>query len=239
MLDLTREGQIFTLTMDAGENRWNTTFVHEFDKLLDEVEESEGPAALITRSADEKFFSNGLDLEWAGAPDGFPERGDRAVFGEEFMILMGRIITLPIPTVCAINGHAFGAGFMLALCHDVRIQRRDRGFLCANEMQIGIRIPTPEVALFRHKIPMSAFFETVQLSRRWTAPDALQAGIVNQVVDIDDLMAAAQTRAEALAPLSANRELFGELKERLYGKNAVINGPDGAAHMLKNPGDYN
>ena len=157
MIDLERDGEIFTMTMDDGENRWNTTFVREIAAALDEVEASEGPAALVTVSASEKFFSNGLDLEWLSA-DGEHRGGDRTVFGAEFMALMGRLITLEVPTVCAINGHAFGAGFMAALCHDVRIMRNDRGFICANEMQLGMRIPTPELALFRHKIPMNAFF---------------------------------------------------------------------------------
>ena len=238
MIDLTRDGDVFTLTMAAGENRWNTTFVREFSKALDAVEASSGPAALITRSADAKFFSNGLDLEWVNSPDDHPQGGDRAVFGAEFMALAGRVITLPVPTVCAINGHAFGAGLMIALCHDVRMQRVDRGFICANEMQLGLKIPTPELALFRHKIPMNAFFETVQLARRWTGPDALAAGLVQAVAELDDLLPLAEARANELAPLAANRELYGGQKERLYGENAVINGPHGAAHMLKHADDY-
>lgn len=238
MIDLSRDGDVFTLTMNAGENRWNTTFVREFAAALEEVEASSGPAALVTRSTDAKFFSNGLDLDWVSAPDDHPEGGDRGVFGAEFMALAGRVITLPVPTVCAINGHAFGAGLMIALCHDVRIQRSDRGFICANEMQLGLKIPTPELALFRHKIPMNAFFETVQLARRWTGPDALAAGLVQAVAEIDDLLPLAEARAKELAPLGANRELYGGQKERLYGENAVLNGPHGAAHMLKHLDDY-
>ncbi|MFV2091120.1 MAG: enoyl-CoA hydratase-related protein, partial [Pseudomonadales bacterium] len=136
MIELERHDEIFTLTLNDGENRWNTTFVREIAAALDEVEGSTGPAALITTSSSEKFFSNGLDLEWLQA-EGEHRGGDRAAFGDEFMILMGRLITLPVPTVCAVNGHAFGAGFMAALCHDVRIMRSDRGYLCANEMQLG------------------------------------------------------------------------------------------------------
>ena len=155
MIDLTRQGDVFTLSLDDGENRWNTTLVREIAQALDEVAASEGPAALVTTSTSEKFFSNGLDLEWVQSK-GEHRGGDRKVFGAEFMTLMGRLITLPVPTVCAINGHAFGAGFMAALCHDVRIMREDRGFSCANEMQLGMVIPLPELALFRHKIPMNA-----------------------------------------------------------------------------------
>jgi len=156
MINLERQGDVYVLTMDAGENRWNTNFARAFDARLDEVLASDGGAALVTTSANPKFFSNGLDIDWRrGEGDG--DGGDKLVFGEEFMALMGKLITFPVPTICAVNGHGFGAGFMLALCHDVRLMRADRGFLCANEIQIGLSIPDAELALFRHKMSASAF----------------------------------------------------------------------------------
>lgn len=238
MISLTRKNDVFTLIMDAGENRWNTTFVRDIDKALDEVEASTGPAALVTRSTDKKFFSNGLDLEWRQDPAAHPEGGDADAFGAEFMALMGRFITLPVPTICAINGHAFGAGFMVALCHDIRIMREDRGFMCANEMAIGFRIPSAELALFRHKLSGSAFYETVQFSRRWGGPDALAAGVVQHVASMEVIPELAQQIAEQSAPLAANRELFGDQKQRLFGENSVLNLPHGAAHMLKNADQF-
>ena len=238
MIKLEKKESIYFLTMDAEENRWNTTFVREIAKALDVIEKDEGPGALITASTNQKFFSNGLDLEWMEAPEDYPEGGDREVFGEEFMYLMGRFITLPIPTVCAINGHSFGAGFMFALSHDVRIMREDRGFLCANEMQLGLPIPRPELALFKHKIPANAFFETVQLSKRWTGSDALEAGIVQEVSSFEKLPEVALIKAQELAPLANNRKNFGHQKEMLYGENAAINLNHGPAHMLKNSRDF-
>ncbi len=238
MIDLQRDGDVFTLTMDAGENRWNTTFVRAMSAALDEVEASEGPAALVTTAASEKFYSNGLDLAWVQAPDEHPEAGERSVFGAEFMAFMGRLITFPMPTIAAINGHAFGAGFMCALCHDVRFMRADRGFVCANEMQLGMQIPRPELALFRHKLPMSVFFETVQLARRWAGPDAHAAGIVQQTASVEELLSLAQQRAAELAPLAANRTNYGGQKEAIFGTQAAINQPHGAAHMLRNAADY-
>ena len=238
MIKLEKKESIYFLTMDAEENRWNTTFVREISKALDLIEKDEGPGALITASTNQKFFSNGLDLEWMQAPENYPEGGDREVFGEEFMYLMGRFITLPIPTVCAMNGHSFGAGFMFALSHDVRIMREDRGFLCANEMQLGLPIPRPELALFKHKIPANAFFETVQLSKRWTGSDALEAGIVQEVSSFEKLPEVALIKAQELAPLANNRKNFGHQKEMLYGENAAINLNHGPAHMLKNSRDF-
>ena len=74
MINLERDGDVFVMTMDAGENRWNTNFARAFDARLDEALASEGPAALVTRSSDPKFFSNGLDLDWRrGEGDGAAE----------------------------------------------------------------------------------------------------------------------------------------------------------------------
>ena len=234
MIELSRDGDVFTLTMDAGENRWNTTFVRALTKVLDEVESSTGAAALVTTSANQKFYSNGLDLDWVRDPSAHPAGGDRTPFADEFMKLMSRLITFPIPTLAAINGHAFGAGFMFSLCHDVRHMRADRGFICANEMQLGMTIPTPELALFRHKLSLDVFFETVQLARRWTGPDALAKGIVQATGTVDSLLVNAQRKAAELAPLGANRQLYSGQKERLFGENAVLDGPHGAAFMLRN-----
>lgn len=233
MIDLERDGDVFVLTMNAGENRWNTNFVRAFDARLDEALESEGPAALVTTSADPKFFSNGLDIDWRrGEGDG--EGGDKSVFGHEFMTMMARLITFPIPTVAAVTGHGFGAGFMAALCHDVRVMRSDRGFLCANEIQIGLAIPGSELSLFRHKMSGSAFFDTVQLARRWTGPEAEAAGFVAGTAPSDGLMALAMDHARKLAPLGANRELYSQSKERIFGEAPSINDGAGAAHLLRN-----
>jgi enoyl-CoA hydratase/carnithine racemase len=242
MIDISQEGAIHTLLMNAGENRWNLAFVRAFSAALDAVEAAlardDGPAALVTASADPKFFSNGLDLDWIGGLAEHDPDGERAAFSDEFMKLMARLITFPVPTVAAVGGHAFGAGMMCALCHDVRIMRADRGFLCANEMQIGFRIPTPELALFRHKLSGSAFFETVQLARRWTGESALAAGVVQQTASAEALPGAARALAEQYAPLGAHRSLYAEQKERLFGEHAVLDGPHGAAHLLRNLADH-
>lgn len=237
MIDLERNGEVFVLTMDEGENRWSTAFTRAFDAAVDEVERSEGPAALVTTSANPKFFSNGLDLEWITTKGEHPG-GDRSVFGLEYMALLGRIVTLPVPTISAIGGHAFGAGFMVALAHDVRIMREDRGFLCANELQLGLTIPEPEVALFRHKIPAPAFHETVMLAKRWTGPAAMAAGFVESTAPQELVVEAALERAAELAPLAADRGKYGWQKQALYGPNSILNGPHGAGHVLANASEF-
>lgn len=237
MIDLQKHDNTFVLTMDEEENRWNTSFTRAFAAAIDEVEASEGPAALVTTSTHQKFFSNGLDLDWIMSAGDHPG-GDRAAFGDEYMTLLSRLITLPMPTISAVGGHAFGAGFMVALCHDIRIMREDRGYLCANELEIGMTIPEPEVALFRHKIPAPAFHETVMLAKRWTAPAAMAAGFVEAAVPLDDVLPTAMERAAAVAHLASNRENYGWQKQSIYGKDTILNKPHGVAHALANAKDF-
>ena len=228
MIILEKDDEVFHLTLDNGENRWDTNLVREISGALDKIEQSQGPAALVTSSSDTKFFSNGLDLDWiSNAPS-----DERAEFSKEFMNLMGRLIMLPVPSICAINGHAFGAGFMFSLAHDLRFMRSDRGYLCANEIEIGMLIPDPEIALFRHKLPAHIFFETVQLARRWTGTAATDAGIVYQNANADCLMNEATEKAKTLAYLGANRTIYQKTKERLFGKSSPINSKHGASYLL-------
>ena len=67
MIHLTREGAVFVLRLDAGENRFATEAVAELNARLDEVEKADGAKALVTTGTG-KFYSNGLDLD-------FSERG--------------------------------------------------------------------------------------------------------------------------------------------------------------------
>ena len=233
---LEKTGDVFVLTMDAEENRWNTALVNDLMAALDEVESSTGAAAVVTTGASDKFYSNGLDLEWRNAPEAHPDAGDPAAFF--FMEFMSRMITLPVPTIAAVNGHAFGAGFMFALCHDYRMMRADRGYICANEIELGMIIPAPELSLFRHKLPAHVFYESVQLARRWGGLHALEAGIVNEVASKEALLGQAVRKAQALAPLAINRKQFGIQKENIFGENSILNDTHGAAFHLRNKTRY-
>ena len=80
-----------------------------------------------------KHYSNGFDLDFLGA---LP-RGDLEAFMDRVLRLLTRLLTFPVPTVAAVNGHAFGIGAMLALAHDRRVMRADRGWFCLPEIDLG------------------------------------------------------------------------------------------------------
>ena len=214
----------FVADEDANpENRWTLGFSQAVHRAFDAVEawleaHPDAPAALLTCSASPKFFSNGIDPEWnaAVAKAGDPT-GEGADWDDNTMSAFARPILLPVPTVCCIGGHAFGAGLMHALGHDYRLQNDSRGFLCAPEVMIGIDIPPPELELFRYSMPVHSFHDTVLTARRWSGPEALQAGIVCQVHPPETLFAETLKFTEGLARLGAARKTYGSIKGRTKG----------------------
>jgi enoyl-CoA hydratase/carnithine racemase len=210
LLDLRRDGDVFVLTMRAGENRFNRASVNALNEALDTIEASSAPAALVT-TGEEKFFSNGLDLTWM-AGDGSPEGGR---FVADVMRLLGRFLVLPVPTVAAINGHAFAAGGMLALAHDFRIMRGDRGFFCLPEVDIHVPLAPGMTALIASRLSPIVFRDAILTGARIGGIDAVTHGIVDEAVGGDEVLPRAVARAAALA--SKDRQTFGALKRGMYG----------------------
>lgn len=208
MLDLTRQDAVYVLTMRAGENRFNPAFFDALDNALDEVERSAGPAALVTVGED-KFYSNGLDLTWLtgeGAPEG-------PAFVAGFLAFLGRVLALPVPTVAAMNGHAFAGGGMLALAHDFRVMRADRGFFCLPEVDIGLPFAPGMQALIQTKLDPSVSRELMLTGRRIGGTEAVALRVVDETADADQLLARAITRAQGLA--EKDRATYGAIKRGL------------------------
>jgi enoyl-CoA hydratase/carnithine racemase len=109
---------------------------------LDEVEKAEGLRALVT-AATGKFCSNGLDPDWLFAHA--DQHQDYVVSVHE---LLARMLSLPLITVAALQGHTFAAGAMFSLVHDFRVMRADRGYWCLPEADINIPFTPGMAALY-------------------------------------------------------------------------------------------
>ena len=139
--DRPRGARVF---LQNGENRFNPAFVAAINAALDTVEAADGAAALVT-VGEGKFFSNGLDLDWIL---GSGEAGMRFV-AVDFLGMLRRVLALPVPTVAALNGHTFAGGCLLAMAHDYRFMRKDRGYICMNEIELPMPLSPAMAALLR------------------------------------------------------------------------------------------
>ncbi len=209
---------IAVLTIGDDENRFTLAWLDEVEAALDRVVEAGTP--LVTTGGG-KFFSNGLDLDWAMAnPEefgGYAQRVER---------LLARFLALPVPTVAAVNGHAFGAGAMLALAHDWRVMRADRGFFCLPEVDIRIPFTPGMAALIQARLTPRAAVDAMTTGARFGGPEAEAAGIVDATAAEEGLLADAVAR---VAPLkgkdvatleSIKSTMFAPVLELLRGTSA-------------------
>ena len=219
MASLTREGDVMILDLGDGENRFNGESLDSLEACLAEVEAA-APCALVTR-AEGKIWSNGLDLEWMGA------QGEAVVpFVGRVHELLARVLEIGVPTVAALQGHVFAAGAMLALAHDQRVMRADRGFFCLPEVDIGIPFTPGMSALISARLPVRAAIESMTTGRRYGGQEAVAAGIVDEAVAEADVLASAMARAGALT--GKDPGTLRTIKQRLHEPAlTALRGPQG------------
>jgi Delta3-Delta2-enoyl-CoA isomerase len=209
MIDLQVHDQVHVLRMQNEENRFNLTSLAELNAALDQVEKSQGPTALVT-CGESKFYSNGLDLTWMAAA-GTPDASENI---QQVHELLGRLLTFPVITVAAINGHAFAAGAMLALAHDFRVMRKDRGFFCLPEVDIQIPFTPAMQALIAARLPTKTMHEVIVTGKRYGGEQALERGIVDQIESEQDVLPRAIALAKSLA--GKHRPTLHAIKREAY-----------------------
>ena len=208
MPTLNQDGPVWTINFGDDENRFSPRFLASATDFLDDIATSTEPAVLVT-TGDGKFYSNGLDLDWLGAnPD---KMGD---YVQQVQALFEKVLTLPVPTVAALNGHAFGAGAMVAMAHDYRVMREDRGYFCFPEVDILIPFTPGMAALIMSKIPARTAVDAMTTGRRYGAVDAVTIGLIDQSCTLEELPDTAASLVRDLA--GKDRATLGKIKSTMF-----------------------
>lgn len=174
---------IAVLNLGPDENRFSPDWLDTVDGLLDDVLTQ--AQALVTVGAG-KFYSNGLDLDW------LMSHGDRADwYVGRVQGLFSRVLTFPLPTVAAVNGHAFGAGAMLAVAHDYRVMRSDRGYLCFPEVDIHIPFTPGMASLIQAKLAPQTAVTAMTTGHRYGGEAAVAAGLADRAATEHEVRSAA------------------------------------------------
>ncbi|RKP23473.1 enoyl-CoA hydratase/isomerase [Syncephalis pseudoplumigaleata] len=217
MMTLSRHGCVFLLTLQRADNRFDFESTKAILTALDEVEavvEKEDPTrsqpwALVTTGHD-RIYSNGLDPSKV-----FAHMKDFT--GQLFHPLLRRMLTFPMPTVAAINGHAFAGGLMFAMAHDYRVMRSDRGFLCLNEIDMPAPLTPGMLAVVRAKFPDPASLRNCLLqAHRFGATEALKLGLVDAIAEADKVLPTAIALAEQWSPKAKAGAVMTMIKEEMY-----------------------
>ncbi len=191
-LDLKVEDAVAVLTMDhEKENRFNADFTAEVRAALAEVANAGAAKALVITGGHEKFFCNGLDLNWMTKQD--PDAL------QNFLIdatqLLKDTALFPKPLIGAINGHTFGLGCIWASGFDFRIMRADRGWACFPEMDVNIPFLPGMIAICEHGVGAQVFREMAWTASRYAGPEAVKIGWARETAPADALLGKAKELA--------------------------------------------
>lgn len=208
MPTLRKDESIWTIDLGEDENRFSPDWLTATADILQEVSTSTEPAVVLTMGAG-KFYSNGLDLDYLGS-----NPNELGSYVERVQGVLATMLALPVPTVAAVNGHAFGAGAMFAMAHDYRVMRSDRGYFCFPEVDIHIPFTNGMAALIQSKTSARTAVDAMTTGRRFAGPDALAAGLVDGLADVDSLHVAGADLVRDLA--GKDRATLGTIKSTMF-----------------------
>ncbi len=218
ILSWEKNESVAVIRMTNGENRMNQVFVDTMIAIMDEIAADTSISSVMILSGDGKFWSTGLDVQWAL---GLAQANDMAAirtFMESINEMFKKILLFPMPVIAVINGHAFGAGAIFSCVCDFRFMKADRGYFCFPEVDIGIPFLPSEIAFITRYVPHRLFQEMVYSGKRYGAADLERHGIIEKAcADEEDLMAQSLAFAKSYRK---KRGIFGEMKRRL--NNRVI-----------------
>ncbi|MCK1796527.1 enoyl-CoA hydratase/isomerase family protein [Streptomyces sp. XM4193] len=220
---LTVDDAVATVTLTRPEKR-NAQSPAMWRALVEAGQLLPGSVRVVVLRGEGKSFSAGLDRQ-AFTPEGFDgeasfltmgkgpvEEIERVIAGYQEAFLWWRRNDLV--TIAAVQGHAIGAGFQLALSCDLRVCADDVQF-AMKETSLGL-VPdlTGTHPLVRH-VGYARALEICATGRFVRAEEAERIGLANVVVPAADLAAATEDLTAAL--LAAPRDAVIETKALLAG----------------------
>lgn len=189
---------IVTLNRPGAGNSINLPLGKELAYAAMECDEDPSVRAILIRAAPEsKLFCAGGDLR------SFADAGDRTplLLKELTMYLhaaISRFTRSRAPVLCAVNGAAAGAGFSLVASADLAICGESATFTMAYT-GAGLTPDGSSTYFLPKLIGRKRTLELMMTNRRLSAAEALDWGIVNQVVPDEEVANASEKLAAKLA----------------------------------------
>lgn len=221
MCTLEKRGSVFILTLTGqDEHRFDLTLIEAVHAALRRVRsDSDSSSAALVTTAHGKFFSNGYDLAWvkSGGPASATNHRLK-LMSSKYRSLIADLLSLPLPTIAAVTGHASAAGFIFAICHDYRLMRKDRGFLYMSELDIRLPLPVWFTSVLKSKIGSPAALRDVLLTAaKLTAEAAVAGGIIDSSHDsAEETVLAAVKLGEELARRRWDGHVYAQIRTVMY-----------------------
>ena len=186
----------------------NTLDLELCNALVEAFEDADEARAVVLTGTG-RIFSAGVDL--------FRVLEGGASYIDAFVPAMcrafERIFVHPAPVVAAANGHAIAGGCLLVAASDQRLMVKGSARIGIPELQVGVPFPPIALEIMRFATPSQHFQTIVCRAETYEPAAALGLGLLDEVVDPDELLDHALARAKRLA--SVHRESFAITKREI------------------------
>lgn len=169
---------IITIAREEVRNALSSAVIGELSEVVKNFSTDPSVWAVVFTGKGDKAFSAGADLK---ERQGMTER-EALTFVENIQSTFQAIAELPMPTIAAINGDAFGGGLELALACDVRVQNTN-AFVGLTECSLGIIPGAGGTQRLPRIVGIARAMDLIFQARRLSAQEAYAIGLSNYLVD--------------------------------------------------------
>jgi len=198
-VSVSHEGNVSTITFNAPP--MNLMNIEILDALVEAHREADAhpdTRVMVTRSAIDRMFCNGLDPSYVLEHD---SEGRLDIFRAIGRLAHG-IYALTKPHITVVNGPAMAGGAVLALLSDYRYFAEEKGRISYSEVKVGIPVPSGIIDLLASIVHQPHLRDIVMLGKNMDARAAMQAGLADGIAPADKLEEAVAKQVNRLSRLS-------------------------------------
>ncbi|WP_282929464.1 enoyl-CoA hydratase-related protein [Anaerococcus sp. Marseille-Q7828] len=182
-----------TMNRPKALNALNSEVLDELDKCLDEIKANNDLRVLIITGEGRSFIA-GADIKEMSDLGGLEAKA----FGNKGLSVFRKIETLPIPVIAAVNGFALGGGCELAMSCDIRIAS-NKALFGQPEVGLGLIPGFGGTQRLQRLVGQGWAKYLIYSAENIKADKALEIGLVQDVVEVEELEERVNTLAEAIA----------------------------------------
>ena len=198
-LQINIDNKLAVITLNRGRsNPINAEMLAELISAVKEMEADDALEGLII-TGKEGFFSAGIDLMEVYNYDEQQSKD----FWTSFLLMQATLAAFKKPFVAAITGHAPAGGCIIALCSDYRVMANGNYRIGLNEIPVGIIVPEAVFHLYAFWLGKRKAYQYLLEGKLLKTDEALRDGLVDEVVEPADVLAAAEKKTRFYMKMNA------------------------------------